>query len=447
MHKKNKLLWLEQILQERFGHHFHLSQDNKNYILSSSSHTQGSIIFEKNISFTEPHSNGPCCTWDAKKEGWCSVLGSALPAPNIAFLPEKAIVKSDGGYIIHYDILGLAYWMLNRIEEIGRTDLDDHQRFPATSSHAYKHNYLERPVVDEWLHILGQVIQKTWPDLELKKHQFKMRVSHDVDTPIMYGFKSWKKIIRILGGHILKRKDLSSFFQTISLKVRAKNKLPSNDPYNTFDWIMDLSEKNGLISSFYFISGGSSEKDADYKIEDPRIRKLLRRIHDRGHEIGLHPSYNTFQNPDLIKKEANSLFSVCKEEGITQPQWGGRMHYLRWEHPTTLQAWEEAHLSYDSTLGYADRPGFRCGTCFEYQAFNPLTDKILNLRIRPLIVMECSIIDSLYLNLGTEIKALDKFLSLKKICEKTNGQFTLLWHNSSFTQLNTKKLYHSIIKE
>jgi hypothetical protein len=50
-----------------------------------------------------------------------------------------------------------------RVEEIGRTDLDNHERFPATSSHAFKHGYLDRPVVDEWLHLLGQVIQRQWP--------------------------------------------------------------------------------------------------------------------------------------------------------------------------------------------------------------------------------------------------------------------------------------------
>ncbi|WP_187312920.1 hypothetical protein [Candidatus Williamhamiltonella defendens] len=48
------------------------------------------------------------------------------------------------------------------------------------------------------------------------------------------------------------------------------------------------------------------------------------------------------------------------------------MHHLRREHPTTLQAWNDACMDYYHTLGYADQPGFRCGTCFAYPAFNPL---------------------------------------------------------------------------
>ncbi len=37
---------------------------------------------------------------------------------------------------------------LARVEEIGRTDRDNHERFAATSSHAFKHGYLEPPAVD-----------------------------------------------------------------------------------------------------------------------------------------------------------------------------------------------------------------------------------------------------------------------------------------------------------
>lgn len=90
--------------------------------------------------------------------------------------------------------------MLNRIEEIDRTDLDDHGRFPAIHSHAYKHGYLVRPVVNEWLHVLRQVIQKQWPQVELKQHEFSMKVSHDVDSPSRYGFSSAKKLLKAMGG-------------------------------------------------------------------------------------------------------------------------------------------------------------------------------------------------------------------------------------------------------
>lgn len=220
--------------------------------------------------------------------------------------------------------------------------IDNHGRFPAIHSHACQHDYLERPVVDEWLHLLGQVIQKQWPLVELKQHQFSMKVSHDVDSPSMYQFKPWKTIIRMMAGHLLKRRDIKAFLQAPYIKLTAGKRLHQQDPHNTFDWLMDISEANNLTSAFYFICGRTSTMDADYQPEDPAIRDLMRRIHQRGHEIGLHPSYGICQTPQLIHEEANRLRQVMQVEGIQQAQIGGRMHYLRWEHPTMLQAWNDA---------------------------------------------------------------------------------------------------------
>lgn len=321
-------------------------------------------------------------------------------------------------------------------------DLDNHGRFPAIHSHAYKHGYLERPAADEWLHVLGQVIKKQWPQVELKQHEFSMKVSHDVDSPSRYGFGSITNILKRMAGDVIKRGDIKGAMIAPWGRLNSAQKLHPADPFNTtFDWLMDVSEANNLTSAFYFICGRTSKLDASYEPEHPAIRELMRRIHQRGHEIGLHPSYNTYQKPQLIKQEADRLRAVLQDEGIKQKELGGRMHYLRWEHPTTLQAWNDAGLAYDSTLGYADLPGFRCGTCFEYPAFNALTQKQLNIRIRPLIAMECTVIAERYMNLGYSEAAFNKLSDLKGKCRQFQGVFTLLWHNSHFTKKADLQIY------
>lgn len=438
--------WLCVIIEERFGHEFTLLQEPKGLKLMLLGSEEGSIIFPKLESvFHESRSDFPCSQWDAKTEGWQSVLNKPLPMPCVDDSPQPLIESKQGHAVIHYDILGLTYWMLNRIEEIGRTDLDSHQRFPAVNSHAYKHNYLERPVVDEWLHILGQVIQRVWPKLELKQHEFSIKVSHDVDSPSLYAFKPWKTIIRMMAGHLLKRRDLKATLQAFWIKLTGCNKIPKQDPFNTFDWLMDVSEAHNLTSAFYFICGTTSNMDADYQSEDPRILKLMQHLHERGHEIGLHPSYGTYQKPKLIKQEAERLRQVMQQAGIQQTEIGGRMHYLRWEYPFTLQAWNDAGMAYDTTLSYADRPGFRCGTCHEYPAFNTITQQLLQIRIRPLIAMECTVMDDAYLGLGVTSEAQDNFLELKDKCKKVKGCFTLLWHNSYFKEFEKFNIYQNVI--
>ncbi len=444
---KSALNWLLLVLEERFGHTFTLEQSQSGLKLSLDNASQRYILFPKlEEAFHLSRSDFPCNQWDAAKAGWVSVLEQPLPAPCVSELPEPLIEKKKDHFIINYDILGLTYWMLNRIEEIGRTDLDNHERFPATASHAYKHSYLERPIVDEWLHVLGQVIQQTCPTLELKQHQFSMKVSHDVDAPSRYGFSSVKGLVRSIAGDIIKRRDFKSALTAPLIRLNSSKRLHPADKLNTFDWIMDQSEKNNLVSAFYFICGRTDPvKDADYEPEHPAIRKLMRDIHNRGHEIGLHPSYNSFQSPSTIKYEADNLKRIMHNEGIKQSIVGGRMHYLRWQHSITLQAWENAELDYDSTLSYADMPGFRCGTCFEYPGFNPITQQVLKIRVRPLIAMESTIIDDRYLGLGYSDESLNRFIKLKGTCQKVNGSFTLLWHNSHFMNSKDKDFYQSLI--
>ncbi|MGM0984801.1 MAG: polysaccharide deacetylase family protein [Pseudomonadota bacterium] len=442
------LRWLETILEERYGLRLILSEEGHALNLALSG-AEGYIRFDTlQPEFHQSRSDFPCGSWDAAAEGFVPVLGEPLPTPAMHELPARMVEQAGlDDVVIHYDILGLAYWMLTRLEEVGRTDLDSHQRFPATSSHAYQHGYLERPIVDEWLDLLGQVIKKQWAGGELKQHEFSIKVSHDVDRPSRYGFRPIKPLIRAMAGDVLKYRNVTGAMMAPWIRLTTKERLHKADPFNTFDWLMDVSEANGLESAFYFICGRSDpRKDADYEPEHPAIRHLMRRIHERGHEIGLHPSFNTYQSPELIRQEAERLKRICAEEGIEQKVWGGRMHYLRWEQPTTLRLWEEASMNYDSTLGYADRPGFRCGTCHEYPAFDPVNQEQLKLRIRPLVVMECTVLSPKYLGLKTE-QAMSKFMFLKQKCKAVSGCYTLLWHNSELLVDGAKSFYIEVLRD
>jgi hypothetical protein len=121
------------------------------------------------------------------------------------------------------------------------------------------------------------------------------------------------------------------------------------------------------------------------------------------------------------------------------------MHFLRWDQAVTLNAWSEAGMAYDSTLSYADRPGFRCGTCFEYPAFDVVNEQPLPVRVRPLIAMECTVMAPRYMDLGTGEAAAAKFAQLKEACRAVNGCFTLLWHNSQLDTAAERGLYQHVL--
>lgn len=438
-------LWLEEIIYQRFGCNFNLIYSN-NKIEMRSGNSRRVISFSLCPSlYQRGNLDMPCSLWDPEDEGWHSILEKPIHAPAVQSLLSPLIDLTRFGYHINYDILGLTYWMLTRQEEVDRTDLDIHGRFPATSSHAFKFGYLNTPLVDEWLHILKQIINKTWPELNLKINKFKIQISHDVDRPSLYAFRSWREILRMMGGHLLKRNDLRAFILTPYIKLFSKKQIHSLDPFNTFEWIMDQSDKEGLTSIFYFLCNNEGGYDADYNLNDPRITKLIKKISSRGHKIGLHPSYNAFNNTNLIKNEFDKLVNVCNSLNVKQNAWGSRMHYLKWEQSVTPRALVQAGLNFDATLGYADHPGFRCGTCFEYPAFDPVNLEYLPMSIRPLILMDSTLLDSTYFGMGASKDAFEIAINLRETCRKVNGCFELLWHNSNLHSDSQKLIYSKIL--
>jgi hypothetical protein len=441
-----RLKWLERILEERFGLQLKLDEGGAGLTVRLSN-ADGRIVFDKlEASFKERSPDIPCAQWCAQREGWDSILGSDLPAPGVARLPEPLVEVDAKGYVVHYDILGLAYWMLNRLEEIGFDDLDEHGRFPATAAHGYKHDYLDRPIVDEWLHVLGQILRRAWPQVELTEHRYRLLLSHDVDRPFQYLFLPISSLVRQLSGDVFKRRDLRLAGERLEKWARVKAGRIECDPFNTFDWLMDVSERHGLKSAFYFLAGGKHPLDGDYSFAHAEIRALLRKIHSRGHEIGLHPSYTTFRDVQALVHEARHLREVCEEEGIRQEQWGGRMHYLRWQQPLTLHAWEAANMAYDSTMNYGEHPGFRAGTCFEYPAFDVEEDEMLQVRERPLIVMNGASYGSSSAEQPDAQHSIEHLKLLIQRCKKVGGIFTLLWHNSDLDPSN-RYVYMRLLAE
>ena len=360
--------------------------------------------------------------------------------------PSRLVTFEEESVRIHFDLLGTIFYILNRIEEMQNPARDEHDRFPASASHAFQNDYLHRPVVDELVEVLWRCIKHLWPGAERKQDVFRTMVTHDVDAPFEYLFRPAWRAVRVFGGDLLKRLSpglaLSRAAEWFNVKHLDKWEA---DPFYTFESIMNLSERYGLRSVFNFLAGGCSILDGDYALDHPRIAAVMSRIHDRGHEIGYHGSYATYRDADKTRREVESLLRAAERLGIKQDNWGGRQHYLRWSAPATWRNYAEAGLNYDATLSYADHAGFRCGTCHPFQPFDVERGEPLNLTEYPLTVMECSVLDSRYMNLPHE-EALQYILKLKSACRKYAGVFGLLWHNTRFVDPAEVELYRLVLE-
>ena len=110
----------------------------------------------------------PLVTWAPAHDG----IKANLVLPNVPVLYGSPGLVNNGNHIhLNLDIFGSAFFMLSRYEEVITKDRDGHGRFPAYLSHAYKNNYLHRPLVDEYVEILKKCIIMLWPDLKFKERK------------------------------------------------------------------------------------------------------------------------------------------------------------------------------------------------------------------------------------------------------------------------------------
>jgi hypothetical protein len=358
----------------------------------------------------------------------------------------KYLDIQDGKIEIGVDIFGSSFFMLSRYEELVKRTRDRFDRFPAIESAAYAGDFLNRPIVNEYLEILWWALNKSFPMLDRKHRTYSMHLSHDVDIPYEIVDKTPVRLLRSMGGAILHSDNKVKGMKSAGTMAKAWLGSYELDPLNCFDFIMDSAEKAGQVSTFNFVCGRSNrEFDPTYNIDSKPIRMLISHIRDRGHLIGFHGSFNSYNSADIINKEHAALIQVVEKENVQQTVWGGRQHYLRWSCPVTWRIWNETGLSYDSTLGFAEKAGFRCGTCYEYKVFDLQRRTVLNLVEKPLLVMDVSLWSPAYMGLSSG-ESIDMVGRIVQLCRSFNGQFTLLWHNNNLSENIHRSLFLEILE-
>jgi hypothetical protein len=349
-----------------------------------------------------------------------------------ASLPRRPLARRAGDDLpVLYgadgalDVFGSAFFLLTRYEEIARPERDEHDRFPSSATLARAEGFLHRPLADEYVELLWAALRERWPRLERARRGYRVLPSHDVDWPRPQG-RGPIVALRAAAGDALRRRSPGL----------ALARLRGDNVNDTFDFLMDSSERRGLTSAFYFMAGRTDARhDGDYSLDDPWIAALLRRVDERGHEIGLHPSYGTFRDPEALRTELERLRRACAAAGVSQEVRGGRQHFLRWENPTTWRAWAQAGLAYDASLGFSDATGFRCGTAREYPVFDLRARERLPLRERPLVAMEQALPGPRSETVAAAVA------SLADACRRGGGDLSLLWHNSSLRTATERRAY------
>ena len=320
-------------------------------------------------------------------------------------------LRSRNMVVFHADIVAATFFMLSRWEEVMTLDRDEHGRFPAHASVALRQRFLGRPLVDEYAVIMGVWLDAIAPGSAPRRSRFSVRLTHDIDHV--------RTSARSVAAELLRKPR----FQSVARGLRHLG-VGSRDPCVRACYeLAEISERHGFVSSFYFKASARGPFDSGYNPNSKVVRRCVRELVRRGHEVGFHPGYRTLEDFEAFLDEKARLDAVLGTGAR-----GGRQHYLRFNVGSTWSFWEAAGLSYDSTVGYPDHEGFRCGTSHPYTPFSIEEDRQYRLVEVPLIAMDTTLRG--YRRLGPE-QAHVPILELARRCKHVGGVFTLLWHNSS----------------
>jgi len=248
--------------------------------------------------------------------------------------------------------------------------------------------------------------------LAATKKQFCVCLSHDVDRV--------KKTFQFFTHFLKSFKNMDLEFAIYQMRS-----LFQESHYWCFEKIMDIERKLGLKSTFFFLNETYPFHPLKisswrlslgyYDLFEPDLQTAIRELDSQGWEIGLHGSYLSFKDTDLLKKEKSDLESITGH-----PVQGIRQHYLNLDQ----QTWErqaEAGFLYDASFGYTNDIGFKED---RFHPFNPISEK-------PFYVVPLALMDACVMGKRNSLK---EAINVIRLAEEKGACLVLNWHQRMFNE-------------
>lgn len=322
-------------------------------------------------------------------------------------LNKDGLITTNEG---HVDYLTTIFYMVNCLQELNPepSDLDRHNRFKYSSS------YQSMGTITE------NIVEKLM-DAFCAKHQLigtkrksTFFISHDIDT--IYGSLYQD------GFWAIKRMKLGTIMKLILLEISRR------PHWKNIDKIVKINNEHDIRSTFFWlVNKGKGERgimNADYSIE--KERELLELVERSGNTNGLHKSCSEMSIDDeLMKGKIDTGYN--------------RYHFLNFQTHSDWSKISDSKLTFDCSLGFAEHYGFRNSYGRAFQPFDIEKNQPHDFVEAPLTFMDGTFHSYMTLPSSEASKTvIDLFEKNPENCD-----FSLLWHNTYFTDYK----YNSYLDE
>jgi len=332
---------------------------------------------------------------------------------------------------IPFDLFAASFYLISRYEEYLPFSADQHGRFEANQSLAFKNRFLYDPIVDQWTYSFAQMLKHKFFGLNLPERKFTFIPTIDIDNAYAYLYKG---AVRTIGAAM---RDLFRLDANENIK-RFQTLAGEKDPFDTYSYIDSLHAQYGISPIWFFLAGNYGEYDKNLPIENEGFQDLIKEISKRA-EIAIHPSYESNQSFEQLKSEYDYLSKITGK-----PVTKSRQHFLKLLFNETYQNIIKLGIKEDYTLGYASDIGFRASTCTPFLFYDLYNEHETELRIFPFEVMDVTL--NQYLKLSVE-EAEEKIKCIIDKIKSVNGTFICLWHNESLSDHGYWKGWEPVYKK
>ncbi|MFM2019351.1 MAG: hypothetical protein RL007_3007, partial [Bacteroidota bacterium] len=348
---------------------------------------------------------------------------------------NKVFFASGKSSALPFDPFACAFYMVSRYEEYLPHIRDRLDRFDAHSSLAWEHKFLEIPVVNHWIKMVGDIVLAKFPELQISSKKYSFTPTIDIDNAYAYKLKG---LMRTLGGFArsIVHFDIADFKKRLRVLTGFER-----DPYDTYEYQLGIQKKYGFRPLYFFLLGDYGVNDKNIPPQNRKFQELIRTLADYA-DVGIHPSFGSNTDASRLPVEISRLKQIVHGD-VTR----SRQHFLMLKFPETYRNLSEKDIADDYSMGFANECGFRAGICTAYNFYDLDIESETNLRVHPFAVMDATL--NLYMKLSPE-DAIQRVNRLTDECRKAGGEMMILWHNETLSEIREwqgwRKVYEEVIE-
>ncbi|TAJ11181.1 hypothetical protein DMA11_17950 [Marinilabiliaceae bacterium JC017] len=335
----------------------------------------------------------------------------------------------EGNLVFEHDLLRSAFYLLSGQQEYeSREEVLKNGRYRYSDSIHKQLGICNKSIVNYYFDVIidGLLQFAEFHGLKLKRkrlfNQFGFLLTHDVDRVKYFSYREtiyrWLQVFGLRKAHYplkrLRKAAIASVLPTIFSCL-------AHDPYWSFRRLRKVEKLAGFKSVWYFLNRDGSPHDARYYFSDTRIREEMDVLLKDGCEVGLHASIKASEDAEAMSMAVREL-----KENLNVPVVGVRQHFLRFIMPDTFFHQQKTGLRYDTTLGFAEREGFRNSYCWPFKPYDHENDRMMDIWEFPLALMDATLFEYREQDYNQIEGSLDVLIQEVK---KFGGLLVLLWHN------------------